>query len=763
MTTDYDIAGTLSSPPNSIVMNQQHFLDLFDLLYPLSYLFPMKTNPNAGYELFQGAGAIGARASLAVQRLEEGSIILYAPLANKATGTVWFTRATAAAGAVTIKAGTVVATANQRRFITRTDLVFGIGVLGPLSVAIVADLPGYQSNVPGQVVAANGEILPGDISIIWSLVTDPAYGDPSFTVYNVLPTTGGAAGFLEGLGHDRGVEHNSGEAIANYRVRVRSLLDTVSPAAIRRLLNKLFGAGGYKFLEVGQLGLPGMYYDAPGSDYYDSEVYVFTGVLVSGSFLFQEDVVLESTPGSALRARGYMGRLVGGEMTFIVRPGSRPGVGGTYQVRGLRSGAIYAPLSAVIPSSNYNQRYHRLFDAEQFRGYFIVEVPRLGTGDFGFAYDKGVADAYDTGFDDGYPETERQLYFSVYAALDQIRAGGVGFHFEKAPTIVDLDTGPMILACTPSTGSAGTAITNLAGLGFIAGCTVTVDGVSTAATFVSATKLTIASMPAHSPGPATIVVTNPSGQSTGLSGAGIYSYVFTPASLVLSSWQSGPATIDGITTHPNWIGSASAGLSGGRGEAPLPGDPGPYNTLGSSLNGIQSMHYSLNHSDGIGQGSTGTADYVTPTGWSVSILTYIFSTGAPTATPQANGTFMVQYNGNPAWGFGHNTSGVIVWQYDGATFNSAGPFACSTGAWHLIDIVYDGALCKVRIDGGAWSSGALPNAAPFADSFLAGGGSYVTGAIVYDVLERWTSKSILTVADFDNNKAYINAKYGTSF
>jgi len=63
---------------DAVVYDQQHFLDLFDRLFPFDYLAPMKLNPNSGYELLQAFAAVGARLSEAIAHLECGALIIYA-------------------------------------------------------------------------------------------------------------------------------------------------------------------------------------------------------------------------------------------------------------------------------------------------------------------------------------------------------------------------------------------------------------------------------------------------------------------------------------------------------------------------------------------------------------------------------------------------------------------------------------------------------------------------------------------------------------
>ncbi len=208
----------------------------------------MRDNPNSGYEIFQAAAAVGARVSQAIERFECGSFVIFAPAGALAGGTVLFRRPTHAAGAVTIRAGTVVSTSKGNRdFVLQQDVVFGSLDLGPLTGTIQAIAPGYEWNVTGERLTASGVVLPGEIDTIKALVTLPAYGDITFTVEQMNDTDGGTAPMLEGLGDDRGIVRLPGEPEDSYRVRVRSLPDTVSPDAIIRQTHLILDPYGIEF------------------------------------------------------------------------------------------------------------------------------------------------------------------------------------------------------------------------------------------------------------------------------------------------------------------------------------------------------------------------------------------------------------------------------------------------------------------------------------------------------------------------------------
>lgn len=215
-------------------LSAQRFLDVARAVLPEGYLDGLAQFPGSGYELVQAAAQVAARMSSAIQRTGCGAFTLYAPVGQLAAGEVEFYRASAAAGAFTLKAGTTVrATRSGRGFTVTQDVAFGALDLTKTAF-VTAELPGYQWNLPGQYTSPNGDVVAGEIDSIDRLVTSPDYADPSLAVWQLVATSGGVAGSLEGIGSDRGVERGSLEAEQAYRLRVRSLPDVITVDAISR-------------------------------------------------------------------------------------------------------------------------------------------------------------------------------------------------------------------------------------------------------------------------------------------------------------------------------------------------------------------------------------------------------------------------------------------------------------------------------------------------------------------------------------------------
>jgi hypothetical protein len=235
--------------------DQQHFLDLIDRLLPEAYLRPLKSNPNAGYEIFQAQSAVAERLSTALHEVECGLVMLYAGGPQYATADVQLYRETAAAGAVTVKAGTLVSTSvGGRQFELTADAVFGASDL-QVTVAVKAVAPGFEYNVRGQRVSAGAEILPGEIDTIDVALQSPSYGDPTIKVKQEADAAGGYPDWLAGHGANRGLTQLASEAEDAFRARMRSLPDTVTPAAMQRLAARVLDAQGipWEFFETFQV------------------------------------------------------------------------------------------------------------------------------------------------------------------------------------------------------------------------------------------------------------------------------------------------------------------------------------------------------------------------------------------------------------------------------------------------------------------------------------------------------------------------------
>lgn len=259
------------------------------------------------------------------------------------------------------------------------------------------------------------------------------------TVTNAAQPAGGLAAMLDELGDERAVGRSPGEADDDYRVRVREIGEVVTPNAIKRIVNRAIPGLQWCLREAGQASLPGWFYDGDNeptsvvghgstNDAYDFDTVTLTGTAV-GSFDFQEPAVLED---GLLRIvmTGWVGKVTGGvTMTFIRRANPTPASFTGLRVRGLHSGATFTTITAGVDSPQFeSKRFHVYLDYSEFRGFFIVAVPRLAYGEFGFCYDHGSSDVYDVpgaGVYDGFPRLAGDTYLRIWNAVEIARAGGV--------------------------------------------------------------------------------------------------------------------------------------------------------------------------------------------------------------------------------------------------------------------------------------------------------------------------------------------------
>ena len=269
-------------------------------------------------------------------------------------------------------------------------------------------------------------------------------GSLGLVVSNEASPTGGRAAWLDELGFERSLQRSPGESDDIYRQRIKAIADVVTPNAIRRTLSRTLGSIPWCFREVGTVGLPGFFYDGDNSppggvphgglnDAYDYDTLLLTGGPAVGTFAFQEPAELEDVGGDNY-ATGYVGRIDGGTtLIFIRRDGGLPSpVPGGVQVRGLVSGATFPVTAEVANPTSVSRRFRLYLDYSQFRGFFMICLPPLGLGEFGFAYGNHPVNAYDApspylSFYDGFPRLNSLVYGRVYQAIDQVRAGGVLF------------------------------------------------------------------------------------------------------------------------------------------------------------------------------------------------------------------------------------------------------------------------------------------------------------------------------------------------
>lgn len=374
---------------------------------------------------------------------------------------------------------------------------------------------------------------------------------------NELSPQNGKAAFLDELGFERAIGRSPGEGDESYRERVREIADVVTPNAIRRALNRAMPGIPWNFREVGLPLLPGFFYDGTNeepdvlphggqNDAYDVDTIELTGIL-TGTFEFQEPVILEDPSNWAMYVEGWMGRLSNFDTTMtVIRKTGWPPPSGSYsiRVRGLRSGATFDVTAAQTNDQGYLRRYRVWLNYLEFRGFFLVTIPPLAFGEFGFPYDTptyqnngyDIPDPWMTAYD-GFPRLASDTYRRVWDAVEAARAGGVGWELRLEDKATGAATytyayvpppapAPIVASLRDVIGDTGgggrTQYVN--GSNFQSGATVTFGGVAaTNVVFIDPMQIQC-TIPAHAAGLTDVVVTNPDAQDSGTSGQNLFRY-----------------------------------------------------------------------------------------------------------------------------------------------------------------------------------------------------------------------------------------------
>lgn len=369
---------------NPVYLTQDDLLALLARLLPTSYLDPIRVL-GPGYELFEATTKVFERISLAVGRLECDMFIRTASGGAFATVQVNFVRDINAAGAISVKAGTIIVTSKGgHQFVIQQDAEFTGPGLFTLNVEARAVAQGFEYNQPGQRVTLGGETLGGEIDVIDLPIQNPVYGDPTIRVQHIHDASGGKPAMLDALGYDRGIVRAPGEQDGPYAARVRALPDTVSPDAIVRLLTRLLDpyGGGWQFIETWHASYQTCW-DAPSTSF------PFPGDEFNPNLFCYDD----PRPPTPFRNRWLDEEEQFG--TFIV-------VVPNYSA--LRDfGMAYDD-----PADNLAQHQTAIGQ----RAYSAYDV------DFGFAV--GLAGAYD-----GYDIGKAAVYKSIYDNLQETKAGGI--------------------------------------------------------------------------------------------------------------------------------------------------------------------------------------------------------------------------------------------------------------------------------------------------------------------------------------------------
>lgn len=218
---------------------QADFLALVPNVLSEWYVQPIQAS-GQGYELFQSYARMFELISRAVGEFQALATLSYSSGGQRALASVQFYRPTLANGAFTIKAGSVVACSKtNRRFQVMMDAPVGASAYF-VTMLVVSLGQDSDYNVKGPVVTPDGTVLAGEIDTIIVPNLDPPFAEPNLAVRQVADAYGGVAPVLDQIGDDRGIDRAASELDANYKSRARALADTITPAALRRHLDRIF-------------------------------------------------------------------------------------------------------------------------------------------------------------------------------------------------------------------------------------------------------------------------------------------------------------------------------------------------------------------------------------------------------------------------------------------------------------------------------------------------------------------------------------------
>lgn len=278
------------------------------------------------------------------------------------------------------------------------------------------------------------DLVPETSGASWRVVS---WGvDLGVGITNLEQPTGGRCGFLDELGNERGLPRLPGEDDDAYRQRIAQPADVVTPGAVIRAGNSVVEPFGEEVClrEVGRPLFQGMFYDGgPNQAPFAFDLDLVEMTVADGSGFIPGEAVSSVDVNGIITAgnaqHGYTLNSDARPFRGVVNtrgPGFQPG----RVLRGHVSGWTQV-MSMVGPGLLPHHRFNTYLNLRQFRGYFIVGVPRIVGQDFGIFYDAGPDNAYDTNvvgnFYDGRELGTGSLYSRVWNAVNGVRPAGVPF------------------------------------------------------------------------------------------------------------------------------------------------------------------------------------------------------------------------------------------------------------------------------------------------------------------------------------------------
>jgi hypothetical protein len=313
---------------------------------------------------------------------------------------------------------------------------------------------------------------------------------------------------------------------------------------------------------------------------------------------------------------------------------------------------------------------------------------------------------------------------------------------------------PVVLSIAPNTGSTagGTPVT-ITGNNFLTATSAAVGGLNITAFHVVDDHHITGNVQAHGAGAANVTVTSPSGTSAPLVGGFTYVVPFTPTGLNLSGyWRGDDYSIGGgIGT---WIGTASAGTSGGKNLTSTV-SPGPP-AVGAALNGHPTVDFpGFPTSNFVSSDAHITGDFLTLSTYSGWALVFVRSIITDFGGGSAWANCAIAGSASEDWVLGVRSTGpaVVPTNFPGAVQTTLPGLS----QWALVRFRYSANVLEIGVNSGAMVPNACNDISEVATQLKVGLAAQALDGIIAEIA---TSKIALTDADFANVKAYVNARYG---
>ncbi len=223
--------------------------------------------------------------------------------------------------------------------------------------------------------------------------------------------------------------------------------------------------------------------------------------------------------------------------------------------------------------------------------------------------------------------------------------------------------------------------------------------------------------------------------------------VLDPSTLSLTGW------VRGSYAAAPWAGTASAGTSGAKTFQTSGTNP----TAGTAVNGLTPAAFNGSTQYLIDIVSTMSA-YISTTAYRVSLLINATSAAAPAGNIYDNPGILTEAGGE--WGIVFNSNGVSCY-HDSAGYKVASQ-ACSTGAWHAVDVLYNGTTLTVSVDGVAGTPVTAGTLGAIGSAVRVGGNYSHAVKFTGSILEIATAQATLATTTAAQIKAYYNSRYGLS-